>query len=332
MKENNKIDIVIIWVDGNDPEWQKTKRMYSPNTTDDSRTIRYREWDNLQYIFRGIEKFAPWVNKVHFVTCGHLPSWLNKENKKLHIVNHKDFIPKQFLPTFSANPIETNLHRIEGLNEQFIYFNDDTFLTDHVKETDFFVNGKPCDAAIENPIVPCGNDIIDYILLNNMEILNKYFNKKEAYKKRISNWFNYKYGLYNLKTLSLLQWKNFVGLRYSHLPSSILKSTMQKLWDIENETLTNTGYNKFRSKNDVNQYLFTNYQMLSGNFVPRKCSIGKFFAIGNDRSKITKAISKQKYKMICLNDGTSIDDFEKAKIEIINAFETILPEKSSFEK
>jgi len=332
MKNNNKIDIVIIWVDGNDPEWQKTKKKYSPNNSDDSRTIRYREWDNLQYIFRGIEKFAPWVNKVHFVTCGHLPSWLNTESKKLHIVNHKDFIPAEFLPTFSANPIETNLHRIKGLNEQFIYFNDDTFLTDYVKKTDFFINGKPCDAAIENPIVPCGNDIIDYILLNNMEILNKYFDKKEVQRKKISNWFNYKYGLYNFKTLSLLQWKKFVGLRYSHLPSSLLKSTMKKVWDLEKDILTNTGYNKFRSKNDVNQYLFTNYQMLSGNFVPRKCSIGKFFAIGNDRTKLIKAISNQKYKMICLNDGTNIDDFEKAKTEIINAFETILPEKSSFEK
>ena len=61
----------------------------------DDRDIRYRDWDNLQFWFRGVEKFAPWVNKIHFVTYGHLPKWLNVNNKKLNIVNHKDFMPER---------------------------------------------------------------------------------------------------------------------------------------------------------------------------------------------------------------------------------------------
>ena len=77
---DNKIDFVMIWVDGNDPEWQKEKNKYdSSDEKGDNTIVRYRSWDNLQYWFRGIEKFAPWVNKVHFVTWGHLPPWLNKE-------------------------------------------------------------------------------------------------------------------------------------------------------------------------------------------------------------------------------------------------------------
>lgn len=332
MKKSNAIDIVIIWVDGNDLNWQKEKNKYMPNSNDDFRFIRYRDWENLKYIFRGIEKFAPWVNKVHFVSCGQIPEWLNLNNPKLHYVNHKDYIPKEYLPTFSANPIEVNLHRIEGLAEQFIYFNDDTFITNYVKEEDFFKDGKPCDAAIENPIVPSGNDIIDYILLNDMEILNKYFDKKDIRKKHFFKWYNPKYGLYLAKTISLIQWKKIVGMRYSHLPSSILKSTMEEIWKKEFEILDETSKNKFRSKYDVNQYLFTNWQMLSGNFVPRKCSIGKFFLIQDDNKKIIDSIVKQKYKMICLNDNSEINDFEKTKKEIIAAFEKILPDKSSFEK
>lgn len=328
---NEKIDFVIIWVDGNDIEWQKEKNKYSPNSSDDFRTIRYRDWDNLKYIFRGIEKYAPWVNRVHFVTCGHLPKWLNTKNPKLNIVKHSDYIPKEYLPTFSANPIETNLHRIEGLEEKFVFFNDDTFITKKVKPTDFFKNGLPCDSAIENPIVPSGNDIIDYILLNDMEILNRYFDKKNVMRKNFSKWFNLKYGPYLAKTCSLLQWKKFTGLRYSHLPSSILKSTMEKLWDCEYETLNNTGKHKFRNKFDVNQYLFTNWQMLSGKFFPRKCSIGKFYLITDDNRKIKNAIESQRYKLICLNDGESISDFEKAKCDINKSFDKILGDKSSFE-
>ena len=328
---NEKIDFVIIWVDGNDIEWQKEKNKYSPNSNDDFRAIRYRDWDNLKYIFRGIEKYAPWVNKVHFVTCGHLPNWLNTKNPKLNIIKHSDYIPKEYLPTFSANPIETNLHRIEGLEEKFVFFNDDTFITKKVKPTDFFKNGLPCDSAIENPIVPSGNDIIDYILLNNMEILNKHFDKKTVMRKNFSKWFNLKYGPYLAKTCSLLQWKKFTGLRYSHLPSSILKSTMEKLWDCEYEALNNTGKHKFRNKFDVNQYLFTNWQMLSGKFFPRKCSIGKFYLITDDNRKIKNAIESQRYKLICLNDGESISDFEKVKCDINKSFDKILGDKSSFE-
>ena len=73
------IDFIMIWVDGNDPEWQKEKRKYQPGDAADDREIRYRDWDNLQYWFRAVEKFAPWVNRIHFVTCGHLPKWLNLE-------------------------------------------------------------------------------------------------------------------------------------------------------------------------------------------------------------------------------------------------------------
>ena len=61
---NNKIDFVMIWVDGNDPEWRKEKDKYSNNVDNntDNREARFRDWDNLQYWFRGVEKFAPWVN------------------------------------------------------------------------------------------------------------------------------------------------------------------------------------------------------------------------------------------------------------------------------
>ena len=93
------IDFVITWVDGNDPAWQqeKSRTLKASGLIDktDDRKERYRDWDNLQYWFRGVEQFAPWVRKVHFVTWGHLPEWLNTSAPKLNIVNHEDFIPEE---------------------------------------------------------------------------------------------------------------------------------------------------------------------------------------------------------------------------------------------
>ena len=114
------IDIVVTWVDGSDPEWLKERARYSGTPVELS-DVRFRDWGLMRYWFRGIEKYAPWVRKIHFVTWGHLPDWLDTTNPKLHIVKHTDFIPAEYLPTFNSHTIELNLHRIEGLAEQFIY-------------------------------------------------------------------------------------------------------------------------------------------------------------------------------------------------------------------
>ena len=122
------IDIVVPWVDGSDPEWEAERSQYRPVIKSDTSSSRFREWGLFQYWFRGIEKYAPWVRKVHLITWGHLPEWLNTSHPKLNIVNHKDYIPEEYLPTYSSHVIELNMHRIPDLAEHFIYFNDDVYL------------------------------------------------------------------------------------------------------------------------------------------------------------------------------------------------------------
>lgn len=78
MNRKDNIDFVITWVNANDENWQNEKSKYSPNNEDNqhnNNNVRYRYWDNLHYWFRGIEKFTPWVNKIHFITYGHVPEW-----------------------------------------------------------------------------------------------------------------------------------------------------------------------------------------------------------------------------------------------------------------
>ena len=71
------IDFVVLWVDGNDPEWRAEKAKYQGAVTDDSNSVnRFRDWGLMPYWFRAVEKFTPWVHKIHFVTCGHVPEFL----------------------------------------------------------------------------------------------------------------------------------------------------------------------------------------------------------------------------------------------------------------
>ena len=133
------IDFVVLWVDGNDPQWQAQKAKYQGKTLDDSNAAhRFRDWGLMPYWFRAVEKFCPWVRKVHFVTCGHVPQWLNLDCPKLNHVKHSDYIPAEYLPTFSANTIEMNIHRIPDLAEHFVFFNDDMFLVRPMAEDAFF--------------------------------------------------------------------------------------------------------------------------------------------------------------------------------------------------
>ena len=98
-----KIDFVVTWVDSDDPKWQQEKEKYSPeksfSASVDNRKERYRDMGTLKYFFRAIDKYAPWVNKVYFVTCGQKPQWLNENCEKLVLVNHSDYMPEEYLFT-----------------------------------------------------------------------------------------------------------------------------------------------------------------------------------------------------------------------------------------
>lgn len=324
------MDFVLIWVDNQDPEWQKEFEKYSYKYTGEKRELRYRDWENLRFWFRSVEKFTPWVNKIHFVTCGHYPNWLNKEASKLHLVRHSDYIPKEFLPTFNANPIELNLHRIEGLAEEFVYFNDDMFILRPIEKERFFQHGKPCDMAVLNAY---GGDGISAIVMNDLEIINRHFQQRRVIKKYWNKFFTPRYRTWIFRTLCLLPWPKFTGFCLAHMPQPFLKSTFEELWSKENEALIDTCKSRFRQKKDVNQYLFQHWQLCSGEFVPYNTKKNSQLMLVDDFTlkETVNIIKGQLKEMITINDTENISNFNAAKQSIIEAFECILPEKSSFE-
>ena len=332
-EENSGIDFVMIWVDGNDPQWRAEKNRYSPDEAKfNVNDVRYRDWDLLHYWFRGVEKFAPWVRRIHFVTCGHVPKWLNREHPKLHFVKHSDYIDADYLPTFSANPIELNLHRIEGLSERFVFFNDDIFLIAPMKEKDYFVNGLPRDVAVLNPPTP-NRYGIPTIILNDLGIIADHFDFITQFKANWKKWINPIYGVQNLRTLLLLPWRRYLGFYDLHLPSAFLKSTFEEVWRKEQDLLRKTSGHRFRDDADVNQYLMTYWQIAKGEFVPGSPKNGRMFEISFENiDRITDVIRNQRMKVICINDSEKIDDFHILRQKLVDAFDCILKEKSSFEK
>ena len=329
------IDFVVTWVDGSDPKWQSERERFLPeNRTDITKENRYRDWGLMKYWFRGVEKYAPWVRNIFFVTNGQVPKWLNTNHPKLKLIQHADYIPKQYLPTFNSNMIELWLHRIPELSEHFVLFNDDTFVVAPVEKEDFFKNGLPCEAALLDTIASWEpENCFAHTILNNFAIINKHFDKREVIRKNAKKFFALKYGKDLLRNICLLPFQHFSCFRDSHLPAALLKSTYEKVWRLEGEQLERRGTNRFRSSEDLTQWLMKSWQICEGNFVVRSTTWGHYFDLGHDSiDEICQSIEQNKYRAICLNDSDGKMEFEKIQHRLIKSFELILSKQSGFEK
>lgn len=331
MKELHEIDFVVPWVDDTDPVWiEKKARYIGVEETEGNTEVRYRDWDTLKYWFRGVEKFAPWVRNIYFVTDNQKPEWLNVEHPKLKWIKHTDFIPEEYLPTFSCQAIEWNLHRIPGISENFVFFNDDVFLIEKVKPEDFFVNDLPCDLPCLGVLYPSG--FFSHILFNNIELINRHFSLKKSIRADFLKWIK---GQSPCGIMKLILYGNRDLVPYSmspHIQLSFKKKTYEILWEKEYEKIHSTCLNKTRTKDVVTSYCVRDWQIFSGEFYPKK-PIGKSFhtvSISHSNEAIDY-LKKQKGKVICLNDSEDESNFKEHKRMILEEFEKLFPQKSSFE-
>ncbi len=327
------IDFVITWVDMNDPQWQAEFSKYSGNKNNTKNGVseaRFRDNGFLKYWFRGAEKFAPWVRKIHFVTSGQKPEWLDENNPKINFVNHEDIIPAEFLPTYNSVVIERYIHKIHGLADRFVYFNDDFYIINRIKKERFFQNGLPCDIAVFD-YNPSWSQWYRRIK-NNIKIINRHFDKKEVMALHHDKWFDRSYGIRARWNYILKFYGKFITLRTPHNAQPYLKSTFDEVWAAEEKELTETSSNKFRALSDYTPELFRMWQICRGHFVPYNTYRDtKMFPLMIRPKQAVKAIYRQSYTLICLNDNVHIRNYVSVIDNIRNAFQHILPEKSSFE-
>ena len=337
--QKSDIDFVVLWVDGSDPKWQAKKAQYAHEQTKcifDSRNemngeVRFRDWGIFRYWFRAVEKYAPWVRKVHFVSDSQIPEWMNLNCPKLYFVDHKDYMPKEWLPNFNASALELNLFRIEGLSEKFVYFNDDMLLNAPVKPTDFFIDGLPCDCAILEPLDVDKNNYSD-LLLNVMRVIRHHAEFRNPFRENLWKWLNPRYGWGLFQNLRLWRWRRTLHFYDSHICNAYLKSIFVEAWTKVPEFLENTSAHRFRNYyEDVSKLLISAWQLSSGKFHPRTPEFGKYYGM-DAIADATKDIREHIHKVICINDGAADDvDFEALKKQVQQAYQDILSEKSMFE-
>lgn len=291
------MDVVITYVDGLDPLWQKD---YEKHTNIPILEKRFRDWGTLRYLMRGIEVNMPFVRKVHLVVArdSQVPKWVNRD--EVNVVLHSDIIPEQFLPTFNCNPIEMHLHRIKGLSDRYIYFNDDVFPMRRCEASDFFVDGK-------------GQLGMSYHLFS-FDMFKKICRNSDRVARR-----------------ALGKGPSLLFLRPQHVCTPMIKSDCEEFYELAKGEL-HASVTITRKANNISQYAFLNYMYLKGTLQNRRLS-KRHFSLGiTSIEKLRNFIINPTKTFTCINDvQLSHERFEELRRVLIEAFETRFPKKSKYE-
>lgn len=340
------VDFVLLWVDGTDPEWKASMRRWKSisgipvSELEDEEAngdCRYRDYGLLRYWFRGVERFAPWVRRVFFVTSGQRPAWLDTSCPKLRHVSHAEFMPAGILPTFHCRPIHFFLHRIHDLSERFVLFDDDMFLLRPVAPSLYFRGGLPVlPASLRMPRYR-GDHLWVRSAFNNFCELNTHLDAGRAIRANAGKWFNPfrlgpRHALGNFARYLLN--RNIPADDFGHVPQPHLKSTFDEIWRRCPAVLSRTTAARFRSHDQVTQWLACAWNLATGRFHPVPFPYrSPVFHIGRETLPgVCAAIRSARHAQICLQDKADDPGGASCMDGIRQAFEEILPGKSSFEK
>lgn len=147
------VDAVITWVDGGDPAHRDKLATYLQSIggapPPAARAARFHDAGEIDWCVASILRHAPWIDRIFVVTDAQTPPLVARiagtpMATRVRIVDHRELFAgfERCLPTFNSRAIISLLWRIDGLSEEFIYFNDDFSLLRPVRETDFFRDGK----------------------------------------------------------------------------------------------------------------------------------------------------------------------------------------------
>lgn len=294
------VDLVVPFVDNNESVWRKVFYKYCNKTKQYDRmgSIEGPRFDNpglFEYCLRCIDKFMPWIRKIHLIVSNieQVPEYINKE--KTHIVLHKDIIPEKYLPTFNSSMIEMFITNIEGLSEHFIYINDDMYALSPLLKEDFFTDDGKIKMNFSKKNILDNDNQFRRMCLNGFQHIAKALNYEVD---------------------------EHIFLKPSHSFTPMIKShCIDCLNKIKEFVYSNI--NPFRTEFDHNQYIYSSYEKITNNSVDSNIKFS-YIDLNLDIEFIINKLTSNKYQIICIND-TEIKNRSRLQIDTIkNTFKKIL--------
>ena len=312
------IDLVYLWVDGNDLQWQLKRNAFCGNSEENSEINckgRYANNDELKYSLRSAEKYAPWIRKIFIVTDNQIPEWLDITNPKIKIIDHKEIMPEICLPCFNSNIIEYFLYKIPDLSENFLYANDDMFFNANV-EPDFFFTKNML------PVVR-----LKRLSFGKLHFWSNYWVKFLMGKKP----GQYRTIVKNASDLvKQKEGKYISGIPYHNIDSYNKSDYREAIEVVFREQVENSLTHHIRNYGDLQRVAILYYILAIGRgqllYANKQDSI-RISVFKNDFKKI---LIHNQSKLFCLNDSQRVKDDDRKKIKPF--LEELFPEKTKYEK
>lgn len=309
---NFPVDVVYTWVDGEDPKWQKkykaAKQELDPNFVVSNSSSRYTSRDELKYSLRGLAMYAPWIHRIYIITDDQKPKWL-KENDQLRVISHREiFTKKSALPVFNSHAIEAQMHKIPGLSEHYIYFNDDFSITSHASPSLFFNEAGLAKLFPSRALFGVGGQtspesIPSIAGINDAKLLTRKFGVTPTHK-------------------------------FGHAPFPQVRSVAKLAAKVFPDAFAKTGASRFRDKTDISPVtLINHFTLIKGNAIRAKYKLS-VVDISKWDDDHARWILHHKPRAMCLNDTVDMSDEQKDIIEpkLRTFLQRMFPFKSPWEK
>ncbi|MFE1952369.1 stealth family protein [Streptomyces sp. NPDC059524] len=310
------LDVVYTWVDGDDPELAAKRELHRTGRAPDAQSreagaSRYTSHDELKYSLRSLEMYAPFLRNVYIVTDGQTPSWLDTSVPGIKVVDHKDvFRSADALPVFNSHAIGTQLHHIEGLSEQYLYFNDDVFLGRPVTAGHFFHGNGIAKIPFSPSQLGLGAPHPDEPAPNS------------AGK--------------NVRRLLHAEHGRMTVNKFAHAPHPQIRAVMRDIEERFAEDVDRTSRSRFRAPTDIamGASFHHHHAFLTGRAVPATYKTRYVDVARADADeRLAELLTNRRFDFFCLNDVNTPAEQQDEINEKIHAFlEAYFPFPGRFER
>jgi hypothetical protein len=294
--------VVFSWVDGTDPAWLSCRAGWLARAVlgdGDATAARIRQIDELRYALRSVDQNAPWVRRIFIVTDSRLPGWLIADHPKITIVRASEhFSDPAALPTFNSHAVESQLHRIDGLAEHFLYCNDDMFFGRPVAPSMFFTPAG-ISRFIESPVRIGGGAVAPG--------RSGHENAARNNRRLLAERFGY-----------------LITRHLAHSPAPLRRSVLAELEAEFPDEFAATQASRFRSATDISvtNSLYHYYALLTGRAVPHESARACYVdTTARDGLSLLADLSvRRDADFFCLNDGSEPEVDEICRAMTVSNF------------
>ncbi|MFH8724283.1 stealth conserved region 3 domain-containing protein [Streptomyces termitum] len=310
------VDAVYTWVDDTDPAWRAKRdaaRRAQGLPADDAQSgdVRFRNRDELRYSLRSLAAHAPWIRRIFLVTDDQTPAWLDTGHPDVQVVDHRElFADPAWLPSFNSHAIESQLHRVEGLSEHFLYINDDVFFGRPLAPGKFFQSNGNSLFFRSPTAVPPGEvteETEGYFVAakNNQALLEAAFGRVATHG-------------------------------FLHTPHALRRSVLAEIAERWPEETARTAATPFRGRTDlsITSSLHHHYGYLTGKASPGGISAA-YANIGDYRHHVAlgRLLAARHRDVICVGESAESEVPRDEQDRVLRAFlEAYFPVRSPYEK